>query len=939
MHVRLLGPPLVVTGDREVPIRSARQGVLLGALALRPGQVVVFEDLMHALWGEDPPASARNALHVHVSGLRRLIGHRVLESKPEGYRLVTDSTTVDATVFRHSLQRAEALTDSRDWLTANRTYRSALALWQGSALGGLDGDWASTQRRTLHQQRHAARRGRFRTDLELGHHDSAADEIEALLLEEPYDEELVALLMLATYRSGNVARALAVFREARARLVTDLGVEPGARLATLHRSMLRRDARLDLDPSAAALAVPAGVRRRGALVGRTLEVHRLERLIRQDVGPITLVGPPGVGKSRLAAEVSSRMQSELPAGVAVIDCEHLVDVANVPGLVVAHLGLDLLGDPLTALRSARGLLVLDGVRPQLAAHADLVDIVDSLGMPVLVTAHQPCGWALEQVFPVRPLPTSSPDDHPSPAAELLLLRAAAAGAVEEAAVDDVEACALLLDGLPLALELAAPRAVLGFADLRAHLEHERHREPAGLRLSFAASVAGRSEAQVRLMHVLSRCGGPIDTAWLEALPVLDPESVLDALSALVRDGLVREVTGVQDVSMFELLDGVRAEVLESETDGGIQWGRAVVAAHDASIGHDQLALSVLPTVAVARRRAALVPSAEHALERALELGMLTEAARIGYAVGEHMTALSHATMGRLWQRLSDPRSSTGMTTSARLAALMGIGDWASEQAGFAELTTRVADEAVALAREDGRQGSLAVALIKHLAWCFINGRECPVGLEEARQAALASEDPLAVCSVDLFVACIRGDADGLLAALSTARALGHAGLTALALANLSEMQLWFGNSHESADVAQEALGLYTALRVPRMQQAMASSLCVARALTGSSADLSRVAEMVTLSWDHDNPRLLTDVLLKLGCGFRAGGSTELAARALGVYRAYLSTNDLDVSEDEQRLIDQWLAGVDAVPPRHPLPDEVRALVAAAHGPPAPAVSS
>lgn len=936
MHVRLLGSPLVVTAEHEVPIRSARQAVLLGALALRLGRVVSFEILTQALWGEDPPASARNALHVHVSGLRRLIGHGSLQSDPEGYRLPAGSTTVDATAFRQALDRAEALAEARDWVAANRAYRSALALWQGSALGGLDGEWASTQRRALHRQRDAAWRGRFRTDLELGHHVSVVDEIQALALEEPYDEDLIALHMLATYRCGNVAEALAVFQDARRRLVDDLGVEPGVALAALHGSMLRRDRALDLDPGSAALAAPTGVRRRGALVGRALELDRLERLLRSGAGPITLVGPPGVGKSRLAAELSGRLQSELPAGVAVVDCEHVVEPEDVPGLAVAALGLDLAGDPLAALRAARGLLVLDGVRPPLAAHAELVALVDSLSMPVVTTAHRPCGWVDEQVFPVRPLATASTDGHPSPAAELLLLRAAAAGAGEHPTATDVEACAQLLDGVPLALELAAPRAVLGFAELRAHLEHERHREPPGLRLSFAASLAGRSESQIRLMHVLSRCGGPIDIAWLEALPVIDPGAVLDALSALVRDGLVREVTGVQAVTMYELLDGVRAEVLSSETGEGSQWGRAVVAAHDASIGHDQLVLSVLPSIAVSRRRAALIPSAEHTMTQALELGMYAEAARIGYALGEHMTAFTHATIGRVWQRLSDPRVLAAMPPAARLAALMGIGDWASEEAGLADLTTRVADEAVALARAEAGPGALAVAMTKHLAWCFVNGRECSVVLDEAHRVARDSGDPLALCSTDLFVACIHADPVLLRSALSQARALGHVGLTALALANLSEMQLGVGNAHESADLAGEALGLYTAMRVPLMQQAMASCLSVARALTGSSDDLSRVAEMVSMSWDHDSPRLLTDVLVKLGCGFLAGGSPELAGRALGAYRAYLDSLDLEVSEDEQRLVDQWLPGVEPVVPSGPLPDEIRALVDAARGPAAQA---
>ena len=132
----------------------------------------------------------------------------------------------------------------------------------------------------------------------------------------------------------------------------------------------------------------------------------------------------------------------------------------------------------------------------------------------------------------------------------------------------------------------------------------------------------------------------------------------------------------------------------------------------------------------------------------------------------------------------------------------------------------------------------------------------------------------------------------------------------------------------AADLASEALGLYVAMRVPLMQQAMASCLSTARALSGSSAGLDRIADLVTTSGENENPRLVTDVLLKLGCGF-GRRSPDLAARAVGVYRAYLASRDLEVAEDEQRLLDQWLDDVVPVRPEGALSEEVAALVAAA----------
>jgi len=429
--------------------------------------------------------------------------------------------------------------------------------------------------------------------------------------------------------------------------------------------------------------------------------------------------------------------------------------------------------------------------------------------------------------------------------------------------------------------------------------------------------------------MLARSGGPVDTAWLRAVPGLEPERVLDALAALVRDGLAREVTGAQDRAMFELLDGVRAEVLAGGTDEDRRWMRSVVTAHDRSIGHQRVMLSVLPTVEAARRRAALLPSAEHALMAAVELGMHDEGARIGYAIGE-LTLGGGATPRQVWLHLSRPDVLAGMPPATRLAALVATGDWASESAGNTALMVRVADEAVAVAREAGSAGDLATALTKHLAWCHVNGRVCEASDEEALTVARGSGDDQARCGTEMFVGCLRGDPELLRGSLEAARQVGHAGLTALALANLSEMRLSGGDATTTAaDLASEALGLYVAMRVPLMQQAMASCLSTARALSGSSAGLGRIADLVTTSWENENPRLVTDVLLKLGCGFRAGGSPDLAARAVGVYRAYLASRDLEVAEDEQRLLDQWLGDVVPVRPEGALSEEVAALVSAA----------
>ena len=341
-------------------------------------------------------------------------------------------------------------------------------------------------------------------------------------------------------------------------------------------------------------------------------------------------------------------------------------------------------------------------------------------------------------------------------------------------------------------------------------------------------------------------------------------------------------------------------------------------------------LSVLPTVEGARRRAALLPSSEHALVAAVELGMHDEAARIGYAIGE-LTLGGGATPRQVWLRLSRPDVLATMPPATRLAALVATGDWASESAGNTALMVRVADEAVALARETGSAGDLAIALTKHLAWCHVNGRVCEASDEEALVVARGSDDDQARCGTEMFAGCLRGDPELLRGSLeaaptdrprrpdrarprATSRRCGSAGVTPPSRPTWPARRWVCTSRCGPPDAAGHGVLPVHGPRAERLER---------RARPDRGPGHHQLGERETRV-------LVTDVLLKLRLRV-PGGRVTGPGRAGGPAsdRAYLASRDLEVAEDEQRLLDQWLDDVVPVRPEGALSEEVAALVAAA----------
>jgi DNA-binding SARP family transcriptional activator len=248
----VLGDLRARRGADALDLGSPQQRGVLALLLLRAGRLVSAEDLVDRLWGVNPPRSARVTLRTYVSRLRRSLddprlAQSVIESTPGGYRLPLTPETLDLTVFVAQVDQARIIRSAGDTARASSLLHAALTLWRGYPLAGVHGQFVERERDRLDQLRLAALEERITLDLELGRcHDMVA-ELTGLVDEHPLRERLRELLMLALYRAGQQADALHSYQRVRALLSREVGIEPGARLRTLHQQILRSAPELSPD--------------------------------------------------------------------------------------------------------------------------------------------------------------------------------------------------------------------------------------------------------------------------------------------------------------------------------------------------------------------------------------------------------------------------------------------------------------------------------------------------------------------------------------------------------------------------------------------------------------------------------------------------------------------------------------------------------------------
>jgi predicted ATPase/DNA-binding SARP family transcriptional activator len=597
MEIRVLGALELRAEGEIVPVRRGRPRALLISLILRRGDRVSADTLIEELWGDKPPRNAVNALQILVSYLRRAlsVGGEVvaIETVAGGYRLRAPDDALDATRFERAVAAATAAPGAEERL---RLVDAALRLWRGSPLPEVAFQaYAQGEISRLDALRMAALELRAQSLVDVGRVGEAVVELQQLATEHPLHERFHAQLMTALYRTGRQAEALSVYDRARTDLVEQLGVDPGPELQSLWQAILRQDPALDAPHMTAA--PPATASREPAvsstppsprgppavpqpltsLVGRAAELEELDDLIRQR-RLLTLTGPGGAGKTRIALELQRRRQS--PGAVWWVDASAVSAPESFLGAVATAVGVPTdPDDDITAfvarLSGREGLLVLDTCERLLEVIRRFVtELLQSApAIRVLATSRRPLGVPTELTWPVPPLsvPAGGDGDVGSVAAaeavQLFVERASDVLPGFALTPDNAPAVAQicrLLDGLPLAVELAAAHAgvldvtkMVGVLDdrLRLLVDDTRGDRQQTLRATIAWSHQLLDDDEAKLFARLGIFAGPF---VLEAGLLVAGEGLrrdpLDVLLSLTRQSLV----STAGTERYRLLDTVRA---------------------------------------------------------------------------------------------------------------------------------------------------------------------------------------------------------------------------------------------------------------------------------------------------------------------------------------------------------------------------------------------
>ncbi|MGI8333531.1 AfsR/SARP family transcriptional regulator [Actinomadura scrupuli] len=946
---------------RPIEVRGRRLRTLLIRLAVDSGRSVPSERLIDDLWAETPPVGGVNALQALVSRLRGVGGREMIESGPGGYRLAVDPADIDAAEFGRLVTTGRTALAEGDAQRADALLRQALRLWRGPALAEVaDAGFAIASIARLEKLRLDATEDRVEAEFALGRAARLVPELEELVAAHPLRERLRGQLMRALYAAGRQAEALEAYEAARKTLGETFGIDPGPELSDTHLAILRRSPELDAparpspiraalihreplhhEPSGRAPVRTLSPRTRAghrtnlpaqftSFVGREAEIDRLGELLGR-ARLVTLTGPGGAGKTRLACEAATRLVPAMPDGVWFVPLAPVRDALDVPQAVLSALGipdairvaetieitrpLDRLVD---VLENQRLTLVLDNCEHLVGAVAALADrlLAAAPEVRILATSREPLSITGETLCPVPslPLPPEDADAERSMDHASVRLFADRAEAVRPGFVVDADNVAAVvgicraLDGIPLAIELAAARLrALTPAQVAGRLDDRFRLLTSGSRTALPRHQTLRAivdwswdlldDAERTVLRRLSIFSGGAAPDAAERVCALDGDSheVIDLIAALVDKSLV-VATGQVEVR-YRLLETVRAYALQRLAESGEQ--ERVRAAHAAYfLGFAERAEPELRGREQVRWTDRLV--AEHdnciaALRGAIEVRDVPTGVRLVGALAWFWIMRDYEAEAGQWAiavwALAGQKPPAGAEDAFVICGFLAalVTAMASDDGPRPEALQAAVELAVSHLSDTATHPVLV--LFRPLAALFGGDVQ---GAQRELLAAADHPDQWARAAMHTFAAYL-WMAEGDLATARTEITQGHAGFRALgdrwgmvlSLSGLAEAALARGDAAEAMRACQEAYGYATEGVSPDQGGALLILLGRARAVAGDTegarADLELGARTAERIGEHSDAAYglvwLSDLARRAG---DLGRARPLLQRALAI---------------------------------------------------------